>query len=151
MRARAPLATLPPMTNHAVQRTGIASVALAIAVLVLINADVPADENGGVAEMLAAIAISVVAAAALFWWAVPRAVAAGPQAAARRGAVIGGLGVLTVVFFWTGLPFVLGGAGAVLGALARERGAKGAGALAMALGVVAALGALAIAVIDQVG
>lgn len=136
------------MTNTTVQRTGFGAMALAAAVLVLINWNVPADENGGVSEMLAALAISGVAALLLFGWAIPRAVEAGPERAARRGIALGVAGVVTVVAFWTGLPFVLGGAALALGTAARQRGGQAGGA-AVALGALAVAGAIAITVVDQ--
>lgn len=67
-------------------------------------------ENGGAPEYAITLGGSIIAAAALFGWFIPRAVRPG-----RAGLVVGLLGVLSLAAFWSGLPFVLGPAALALG------------------------------------
>ena len=67
---------------------------------------------------------------------------------ARAGLVVSILGFLSVAAFWSGLPIVLGGAGATLGLVGRERvaGTRGLASVAIAVGVVAAVLGIAVTV-----
>jgi hypothetical protein len=92
----------------------------------------------------AAIALAV--AAALFGWYILRA--ARP---ATGGLVTSLLALASVAVFWSGLAFVLGAAGAVLGWIGRARDARpGLATAASAIGALAFLLGLAALVIDQV-
>lgn len=137
------------MTLTTVQRAGLGAFVIATAVLVVINLNVAPGQNGGTSEMLGSIAICAVVAAAVFRWAIPRAVEAGAEASARRALGFSVAGLLTVLFFWTGLPYVLAAAGATLGALSRERGAGGVATAAVAVGLLAAAAGIGIAIMDQ--
>lgn len=90
-------------------------------------------ENGGAGPYAATLAVSLVIAAALFGWAIPRT-----ERPARAGLVAGAFALLSVPVFWSGLPYVLGPAAIVYGLLGRAR-ADGGGAATAAV----VLGALA--------
>jgi hypothetical protein len=87
--------------------------------------------------------VTVGFAVLLFVGAVPRAqggVHPGPRAA-ETALVTSAVGFLSVASAWTGLPFVLGTGGAMLGSAARDNASRpreeGLASLAVALGVVA--------------
>jgi uncharacterized cupredoxin-like copper-binding protein len=100
------------------------------------------DLVGGL--VLAGIALGVTAA--VFGLAVRRALRPGGRPS-TSGALLGALGVVTIVAFWSGLPVVLGAAAILLGLHARSgsgadtglraRAAIGLGAIAIAGGVTA--------------
>jgi hypothetical protein len=73
-------------------------------------------------------------------WLVPRERAAGR--ASRSALILGIVALVTVVVFWTGLPFPLGAGAIALGLSAREAAAPAAGRGQATAGV--ALGALAV-------
>lgn len=79
--------------------------------------------TGGVRQYLPVLALIVLVTLAVFAWAVPSALdleESGPSAVALA---LSGLGAVTVLLFWTGLPAVLGMGGIVLGwiQLAQDR------------------------------
>jgi uncharacterized cupredoxin-like copper-binding protein len=70
------------------------------------------------------------------------------------GTMLGGLGVVLIVAFWSGLPVVLGGAALVLGMEARRRRSAGAtdglpAAVAMVVGLLAITGNVASVVLEE--
>ena len=132
------------LTRSNLLGAGVAAALLtAIALAVANFAD--EGENGGVGPYVITLAASIVLAAALFGWAIPRI-----DRPARAGVIAGALGVLSVAAFWTGLPYVLGPAAIVLGLAARERGeSKGLASTAVALGALATAGAIAALIADQ--
>jgi hypothetical protein len=90
--------------------------------------------------VLGLVSLLLIAAAVL--WLVPRERAAPPQRAARTALILGVLAVLTVLVFWTGVPFPLGAGAIALGLGLREsapaEGGRATGAVVLgALGVVA--------------
>jgi ABC-type transport system involved in multi-copper enzyme maturation permease subunit len=113
---------------------------LAAIAVVLANTDVPRGQNGGVGPLVVGIVLSGVVALAVGILVFSRARRPG-----RAGLVVGILGVLTVVAFWSGLPFVLG-AHAV--ALAR-RARGGLATTGLLLGGLAVIAAGAATVIDR--
>jgi hypothetical protein len=80
------------------------------------------------------LVVLLVVAAALFFFVVPRASRSNRPAVA--GLVCSILGVLLVVAFWSGLPIVLGTAGALLGRMERTTG-RGLALAAVIVGVAA--------------
>lgn len=98
----------------------------------------------GVGEYLIVLAIIAVAALVVFGWAVPRW--ASSPAAGRTALVLSVLGVVSVAAFWSGLPPVLAGGGALLGWAARGRAT---GKLGMALGAFALVADLVVYVADM--
>ena len=127
-------------------RIGIVAAVLTAVALAAANfvGDEP-DGNGGGAEYAVTLAGSLLLAVALFGWVIPRA-----KHPARTGLIVGLLGVLALAAFWSGLPFVLGPAAIALGLLGRgATGARGQGTIAVALGALATLGALAAVILDQ--
>jgi hypothetical protein len=90
------------------------------------------------------VGLSLVVAAFLFGWLVPRERAAGPERAARSGLLCSVLSVVPgIALVWIGVPFVVAGAGVALGlegrAGSRRKEATAAviiGALALTLGTV---------------
>ena len=105
-------------------------------------------DNGDVGYLVVMLAVNALIGAWLFLRVMPRAVEAGPDVAARRAAVMGAVGAVSVVAFWLGLPITLGIAAAVLGVEARRRGAGGVATLAIVLGALAVLGASGITIMD---
>ena len=102
----------------------------------------------GPGEYVSMIALGVISAIVAYGWVVPRALRAdaAPKTAMTMS-VIGAL--LTLPAFWTGLPLVLGGAGALVGYAGRGA-AKGSGLsiAAMLIGVLSVLGYLTIYIVD---
>jgi hypothetical protein len=123
---------------------GVAAAALTAALLAVANF-AGSTEYGGGGEYAVTLGGSLVLAAALFGLATPRL-----DRPARAGLIAGGLAVLSVAVFWSGLPYVLGPAAVVLGLLgrAREEG-RTAGGVAVALGTLATVGGIAALVADQ--
>jgi hypothetical protein len=134
--------------NTTVQRAGLAAFALTAAVLIPLNF-AGSGEDGGTGAYIVCVAVCAALVLALFRWAIPRAVAAGPAAAGRRALGLSIAAVLTVAAFWSGLPLVLGGAAATMGALARERGAGRTATVAIVLGCLAMVLFVAVAAFDQ--
>jgi hypothetical protein len=91
------------------------------------NDDEGADVLGFFIVAVVAIAIS----AFLVLWLVPREEdQAGAHRPARTSLILGILAFLTLVGFWTGLPFVLGVPALYLGAVGQARAREGLGAAA---------------------
>jgi hypothetical protein len=105
-------------------------------VLLAIGAYSGDDDDTG--YFVIASAIAIVVALVLFWGILPRITRPG-----LGGLIIAILAVISLPFFWLGLPSVFAGAAAVLGLIARDSGSepgKGNAALALAgIAVVAAI------------
>lgn len=108
-------------------------------------------DAGGVAVAGIAAAVTVGTAVLLFAGAVPRAKARGGAGdrAAETALVTSAVGFASVASAWTGLPFVLGAGGAMLGRAAHDHPEaptkRGLAKVAVALGLSAvALGAVAV-------
>ena len=101
-------------------------------------------------EYVSMIALALVTAAVVYGWVAPRALEreAAPRTAMAM-AVIAAL--LTLPAFWTGLPLVLGAAGALVGYAGRGA-TKGSGLsiTAMLIGVLSVLGYLTIYIVDGI-
>ena len=98
-------------------------------------------------EFLFIVGISVVAAAVVFGLVVPRVRRSARAAGTGLGLAIAAL--VLVLAFWTGLTPPLAVGGILLGAAARQQGRRpGLGGAAMAIGVLALLGYVAIYVTD---
>ena len=115
--------------------------------------DYVSSESATEAPAIAGIAgaVTVGVAVLLFVGAVPRAQQRSRRAghAAETALVTSAVGFLSVASAWTGLPFVLGTGGAMLGTAARQDTSprqRGLAGFAIALGVAAvALGVVAVA------
>lgn len=122
---------MTPSRQH-VLGTGFFSAALTA--IALAAANFAGDgENGGAGPYAVTLAVSLLIAAGLFGWAIPRT-----ERPARAGLVAAAFALLSVPVFWSGLPYVLGPAAIVYGLLGRAR-ADGGGAATAAV----VLGALA--------
>ena len=99
---------------------------------------------GGLALLVAVVAV----AAVLVGLVTARARAVAPERTARRALLLAGLGVVSIVVFWTGLPPVLAGGAAGLAVAARRRLGQlpGSAATALVLAVLTVAGALYLAV-----
>lgn len=99
-------------------------------------------------EYISMIALGIVSAIVVYGWVVPRALQedAAPKTATALSVIAA---LLTLPAFWTGLPLVLGTAGAVVGYAGRGAG-KGSGLsiAAMMIGVLSVLGYLTIYIVD---
>jgi drug/metabolite transporter (DMT)-like permease len=120
--------------------SALAGFTLAVIGVVLANTDVKPGQNGGVGPMVVGIVLSGVVALAVGVVVFSRA-----RRPERAGLVVAILAVLTVVAFWSGLPFVLG-AHAV--ALAR-RARGGLATTALVLGGLAVVAAGVASMLDR--
>lgn len=126
------------LSRQHVAAAGFASAALAAVALAAANF-VSEGENGGLGPYAVTLAASAVLAAVVFGWAIPRS-----ERPARAGLVSAAFALLSVPVFWTGLPYVLGPAAIVYGAIGRTRPATArAGSVAIAAGALATLAAIA--------
>ena len=94
---------------------GIASIVLTAIVLVfstLIATQPGQEDNFG--KFLFLLLLCLAVAVVVFEWLIPKAIREDRQPA-RMGMALSGVAAVTVLLFWTGLPFVLAPAGAVLG------------------------------------
>lgn len=113
---------------------------LAAIAVVLANTGVPQGQNGGPGPLAGGIVISGGAALLLAIVVFSRTRRPG-----RAGLVMGSVGLVTVVAFWSGLPFVLGSLAVALGRRATGRLATAA----QAVGLIAVLAAAAVTVVDR--
>jgi len=102
------------------------------------------QETHATREYLVVLALVGVAAVAVFGWAVPRALRS--ATIGRTAVVLGVLGVVTVLVFWSGLPPIFASGAAVLGWSQRE-GRRGK--IAIGLSVFALLGYVAVYIADR--
>lgn len=104
----------------------------------------------GPREYISMIALGLVAAAVVYGWVAPRALQqdAAPKTAMTMSVIAA---LLTLPAFWTGLPLVLGAAGALVGYAGRGA-PKGSGLsiAAMLIGVLSVLGYLTIYIVDGI-
>ena len=134
------------LSRQAIHRTGVLAFVLAAAALAVANfVSTEPGENGGGAAYVVTLGISLLVAAAVFGWAIPRSERPG-----HVGLVVGVIGLLSVAAFWSGLPYVLGPAAIVLGLIGRARpGERGPATVAVVLGALTTAAAIAALVIDQ--
>ena len=133
------------MTVSRQSLNAVAAVAAASMLAFVAWANFGAGDNGGPGVFAVTAAIGLVLIGVLFWWYIPNA-----RRPAAAGLTTALLGLVSVVAFWSGLPFVLGPAAAVLGEIARRRGeSPGVGSVALVLGVIAAVAGAAGVLIDQ--
>ncbi|HEY7792655.1 MAG TPA: hypothetical protein VIA10_01460 [Gaiellaceae bacterium] len=133
------------LTRHNVLGIGLAASLLAALGLAAANFLGEDGENGGVGPYVVTLAVSIVVTAVVFGWAIPRT-----ERPARDGIVAGALALLAIAVYWTGIPFVLGPAAIALGLLGRARtDTRGSGTVAVVLGALATLGAVAAVLGDQ--
>jgi len=101
-------------------------------------------------EYISMIALGLVSAAVVYGWVVPRALerSAAPKTAMALSVIAA---LLTLPAFWTGLPLVLGAAGALVGYAGRGA-SKGSGLsiAALLIGALSVLGYLTIYIIDGI-
>jgi len=102
------------------------------------------QETHATREYLVVLALVGVAAVAVFGWAVPLALRS--ATIGRTDVVLGVLGVVTVLVFWSGLPPIFASGAAVLGWSQRD-GRRGK--IAIGLSVLALLGYLAVYIVDR--
>jgi FtsH-binding integral membrane protein len=132
------------MTGRFSRETGIGIAATLLAVAAMaVDHLVPGDPGG----FAIGSALSVVLAAGLFAWLVPRA-KVNPERAATTGLMCSALAVIPgIALIWLGLPFVLAGSGIALGLVGREGKRRGRAIAAVLIGAaVLVLGAAAYAV-----
>ena len=73
------------------------------------------QQAGGVRELVPILALIVLVTLAVFVWGVPSALGWAEPGPSQAAMVLSGLGVLSLLLFWTGLPAVLATGGIVLG------------------------------------
>jgi hypothetical protein len=118
------------------------SIALVCAVLLVIGMPI-GYLPGSTGDTIGLIGLGLFSLALMAWivlWLIPRERAAGR--AARTALILGVLALVTVLVFWTGIPFALGAGALALGLSARETGAASGGQGKATAAVV--LGALAV-------
>jgi hypothetical protein len=84
------------------------------------------------------VGFAIVGAAVVFGVVVTRGLRVAPQQTARRSLIVAGVGVVSIVVFWTGLPVVLAAGAATLALDARRRLGRlpGAGTAALVLAAI---------------
>jgi hypothetical protein len=113
---------------------------LAVIAIILANTNVGDGENGGTGPMVGTLIFIIVVAALMYFLLLPRA------SSATVGIVIGVIAVVTVAAYWSGLPFVLGATGFVMG----RRSTSGARAVVVqVLGVVAVVAGIVAVIADK--
>ena len=134
------------LSRQAIHGAGVLAVALAAVALAVANfVSTEPGENGGAGAYAVTLVLSLVVAAAIFGWAIPRTERPG-----HVGLAVGAIGLLSVAAFWSGLPYVLGPAAIVLGLLGRSRpGQRTPATIAVVLGVLTTAAAIAAVVLDQ--
>lgn len=145
---------------EALRRTSRTTLAVATAILIFVALlaayvlDLTNNESGD-ADYVGWLIVSVVSsaiAAGLLLRFVPatESETSDENKPARRGLVLGALSFVTIVGFWTGLPFALGVPALVLGAEGRARsetqGHAGEAAAAMLLAAVAIIASIVFAI-----
>ena len=122
-------------------RRGLAAVGVVVGGLIILfgNADVKKGENGGLGPAIVTAAIVVVLAAVLWGFVLPRV-----QNHGRAAIILGIVGVVSIVAFWSGVTPVLAAA-AVAAAPLNERHGRGV-RIAQGLAAVAAVLALVVTV-----
>jgi hypothetical protein len=124
--------------------TGIGMAAAALTAVALAVANfVGAGSHGGGVEYALTLGGSLLLAIALFGWVIPRT-----DRPARIALIVGGLAILSLPAFWSGVPFVLGPAAVALGLLGRTESRRQATA-AMVVGALATIAGVAAIVFDQ--
>jgi hypothetical protein len=84
------------------------------------------DDDSDVAGFVIVTLVAIAIAAFLVLWLVPREEAqAGSHRPARTSLILGILAFLTLIGFWTGLPFALGVPALYLGAVGQARAREG--------------------------
>jgi hypothetical protein len=84
------------------------------------------DDDSDVAGFVIVAAVAIAIAAFLALWLAPREEAqAGAHRPARTSLILGVLAFLTLIGFWTGLPFALGVPALYLGAVGQARAREG--------------------------
>ncbi len=132
----------------------VAAVLATAAGIAAIVIDRASDDAGGEAPILAGLAgaVTIGFAVLLFAWVLPRAKLRKSEGTANAALATSVIGCFSVASAWTGLPFVLGTGGAMLGTVARrettEPRQRGIAAFAVSIGVLAvALGCATIGVL----
>lgn len=130
-------------TTHAARDAapalGVGLLLAAIAIIVG-NTNVQEGENGGTGAMIGTLIFIAVVTALIYFLLLPRV------NSATVGIVVGVIAVVTVVAYWSGLPFVLGATAFVLG----RRTAPGAQpVVAQVLGAVAVVAGIAALIADK--
>jgi len=110
--------TLPHRTPSSRKRVAIAVALVAVGVMAAMFYPYNQEDDGGPRAVLVSSALMIAVTAALFGPVAARA-GADPARAARTALVMTGVAVPSVLFFWTGLPLVVGPATAFLGREAR--------------------------------
>ena len=133
------------LTRQNVVQIGIAASALCALALAGANFTGTEGENGGVGPFFAMLGVSIAVAVAVFGWAIPRSDRPG-----RAGLIAAALALLSLPVFWTGLPYVLGPAAVAFGLMGRARDeGRGAATVAVVLGALATVAAVAVVIVDQ--
>jgi hypothetical protein len=133
------------LTRQHVLGIGVAASVLAALGLAAANFLGADGENGGVGPYIGTLAASIAIAAVVFGWAIPRS-----ERPARAGLIAAALALLSLPVFWTGLPYVLGPAAIAYGLIGRARSeGRGAATVAVVLGALATVAAVAAVVVDQ--
>jgi ABC-type Fe3+ transport system permease subunit len=124
---------------------GVVAVALAI-FGVYGDSQAPQNQKDSLWQVILLI---LVVTALVFGVLLPWAMKRSPE---KAGLIVSILGFLSIAAFWSGLPIVLGGAGATLGVVGRERVAEkqGLATAAVAVGCVAAVVGAVVAVLATI-
>ena len=121
----------------------LVTVALAAICLAIANFGIVVTRtgNGGTGAYLVTLAVTIVISAVLLFWALPRQ----GVNQARWALVLGVLAIVTLVVFWSGLPFAFGIAAVAFGTQRFETAARWGMYLGAAAAVLAAVGSVVLA------
>ncbi|MGZ4591914.1 MAG: hypothetical protein ACXV2I_14115 [Actinomycetes bacterium] len=134
-----PVSTSAPASHDAAPALGVGLLLAAVAII-LANTNVQEGENGGTGAMIGTLIFIGVVAALIYFLLLPRV------SSATVAVAVGVIAVVTVVAYWSGLPFVLGATAFVLG----RRAAPGTPAVvAQVLGAVAVVAGVAALIADK--
>jgi hypothetical protein len=106
----------------------VGAAALIVIGLLFAYLDIGGDEDADVVGFVIVTLVAIAISAFLVLWLVPREEAqAGAHRPARTSLILGILAFLTLIGFWTGLPFALGVPALYLGAVGQARAREGIG------------------------
>jgi hypothetical protein len=106
----------------------VGAAALIVIGLLFAYLDIGGDEDADVVGFVIVTLVAIAISAFLVLWLVPREEAqAGAHRPSRTSLILGILAFLTLIGFWTGLPFALGVPALYLGAVGQARAREGIG------------------------
>jgi hypothetical protein len=107
------------------------------------------SQKSGMPSVLVGVVVVALIVFGLLAPAALRAVEAGRESGPRWALTLGVVAVVSLVVFWSGLPLLVGGAGALVAKAGRERVATRAYSWAFGLGLFGAIAAIAVTIVGN--